>query len=265
VLIDHARRLGPIQAWLQLRSIWPKLPETAADDLVAFIEEVRSSENWEGGFRRRLPWLAYLGGEAGKAARAGQPFFSGHANLGTTTNAYVRAGAQSFASALQNTKPADILDYLARWARGENPMKTGFDTLGKDDVEPQNRAEYSTVVEVHGFLNLHRAPFYNNLAEQYRDWFGIGAGPNAYDLVSLVGEKTVSWVDEHPTDATGLATLFRELVAGPAKTRVEFETIESPKIERLARQQGEESGDNALLSELDREARSDLDALSDRE
>src|SRR5262249_12197937 len=118
VLIDHARRLGPIQAWLQLRSIWPKLPETAADDLVAFIEEVRSSENWEGGFRRLLPWLAYLGAESVNAARARQAFFYGYANLWTTTNAYVHAGAQSFASVLQNTKPADILDYLARWARG---------------------------------------------------------------------------------------------------------------------------------------------------
>src|SRR5262249_34212815 len=149
-------------------------------------------------------------------------------NLWTTTNAYTHGGAQSFASVLQNTKPADILEYVARWVRGENPMETGFNTLGKDDAEPQNRAEYSTVVEVHGFLNLHRAPYYNNLAERYREWFGIGVEPNAYELVSLVGQKTVSWIDGHPADAARLAALFRERAAVPAKTTVEFETLESP-------------------------------------
>lgn len=265
ILLDHARRIGPIPGWQQVRSMWPKLPENPAEDLIAFIDEVRSSDKWEGGFKSRLPWLAYLGAESVDAARARQAFFYGYANLWTTTNAYVNAGAQSFASVLQNTSPSDVLDYVARWARGENPMKTGFSTLGKDDVEPQNRAKYSTVVEVHGFLNLERAPFYNNLAEQYREWFGIGADPNAYDLVSLVGQKTVRWIDEHPTEAARLTALFRQHADTPAKTRVEFETIVSPKIEKLVRQQGEESGDPGLLLELDREARIDLGALSDHE
>jgi len=265
ILLDHARRLAPIPAWQQLRATWPKLPETAAEDLVAFLEEVRSSESWERSLKWRFPWLAYLGAESLDAARARQAFFYGYANLWTTTNAYVNAGAQSFASILQNTTPVDILDYVGRWARGESPMKTGFSTLGKDDVELQNRVQYSTVVEVHGFLNLQRAPFYNNLAERYREWFGIGAGTNAYELVSLVGEQTGKWIDGHPADTARLAALFRRLADVPAKTRVEFETVESPKVERLARQQGEEPGDSALLSELDREARQDLGTLTEPE
>jgi MoxR-like ATPase len=264
-LAEHARRLGPVPAWSSLREIWPKLPATAADDLVAFLEAMPSSQNWERSFKWRLPWFAYLGAESVDAAQARQAFFYGYANLWTTTNAYVHAGAQSFASILQNTKSEVTLDYAGRWARGESPMQTGFLTLAKDDVELQDRAEYSTVIEVHGFLNLQRAPFYNNLAERYRDWFGIESGTNAYELVNLIGDRTAKWLDEHPDHAKHLTALFRTLVQVPAKTRVEFEIVENPKVERLLRQRGEDPGDSRLLAELDRLARTDLDALTDRD
>lgn len=265
ILVDHARRFGPVPGWPKLRETWPKLPATAADDLVAFLEEIPSSENWERSFRWRFPWFAYLDAQSLDVMRARQAFFYGYANLWTTTNAYVHAGAQSFASILQNTKPADILDYVGKWALGGSPMETGFSTLGKDDVEPQNRAEYSTVIEVHGFLNLQRAPFYNNLAERYRDWFGIEAHSNAYELVNLVGDRTRKWIDESPAEARRLTTLFRTLAKVPAKTRVEFETVDNPKVEHLMRQRGQEPGDSALLSELDGKAHEDLDGLTDRE
>src|SRR5581483_5979940 len=58
LLHDHAGRLGPVPAWQQLRGMWPKLPETVVEDLVAFLEEVRSSDNWERSFKWRFPWLA---------------------------------------------------------------------------------------------------------------------------------------------------------------------------------------------------------------
>jgi MoxR-like ATPase len=264
-LLDHVRRLGPVPAWDQLRANWPKLPATPADDLVAFLEGIHPAESWERSLKWRLPWLAYLGAVSPEAVGARRAFFYGYANLWTTTNAYVRAGAQSFAPVFQNTRPSDILDYVERWANGESPMKTGFNTLGKDDTEPQNRAEYSTVIEVHGFLNLQRAPFYNNRAEVYRDWFQVGVAENAYELVNLVGDRTGRWIDEHATEAGRYASLFRSLAALPTKTRVEFETVDNPKAERRARKLGEEPGDSALLAELDREARADVDSLTDRE
>jgi len=265
ILLDHARRLAPIEAWTQLRAVWPKLPATAAEDLAAFLQGIPASESWERSLQWRYPWLAYLGSRSIEETRARQTFFYGYANVWTTTNAYVRAGAQSFASVLQNTKAADMLDYVGRWGRGESPMETGFNTLGKDDVEPQNRAEYSTVIEVHGFLNLQRAPFYNNLAEVYREWFGIPGSANAYELVRVVGDRTTKWLDDHPTEIKPLSSLFRTLVKTPPKTRVEFEAITSPKIERLVRQRGEKSVDDDLLAELDREALIDLESLTERE
>jgi hypothetical protein len=265
ILLDHVRRLGPVPAWDQLRVTWPKLPATPAEDLVAFLQGIRTAESWERSLKWRMPWLAYLGAESPEAARARQAFFYGYANLWTTTNAYVRAGAQTFAPVIQNTKPADILDYVERWAKGESPMKTGFNTLGKDDTEPQNRAEYSTVIEVHGFLNLQRTPFYNNRAEVYRGWFQLGDAKNSYELVNFVGGQAGKWIDAHAAEVGRYTSLFRTLAALPTKTRVEFETVDNPKAERLARKQGEEPGDSALLAELDREARSDLESLTDRE
>ena len=264
-LLDHVRRLGPVPAWDQLRANWPKIPATAADDLVAFVEGIRTTESWERTLKWRLPWLAYLGVESPEDVRTRRSFFYGYANLWTTTNAYVRAGAQSFAPVFQNTKPSDILDYVERWANGESPMKTGFNTLGRDDTEPQNRAEYSTVIEVHGFLSLQRTPFYNNRAEVYREWFPVGDAKNPYELVNLVGGQTGRWIDDHAAEAGRYASLFRTLVTLPTKTRVEFEKVDNPKAERGARKLGEEPGDSALLAELDREARADLETLTERE
>jgi MoxR-like ATPase len=166
---------------------------------------------------------------------------------------------------LQNTKFADTLEYLARWAGGESPMETGFATLSKEEFEPQNRAEYSTVIEVHGFLNLQREPFYNNLAEIYRNWFDLPGNSNAYDLVKRVGERTGKWLDENAGLIGPLASLFQELINIPTKTRVEFEAVTSPKIDRLVRQRGEKAVDEELLAELDREARVDLGSLGTRD
>ena len=264
-LREHARRLAPIPAWDELRTVWPKLPALAGDDLDAFLEKVSTGDDWEPGFRRRLPWFGYLGASNDELPRR-QAFFYGYANLWTTTNAYVRAGAQGFAPVIQNTTVDGMLDPALQWAAGTSPVVTRFSTLGKDDDDkaPQDRFEHAPVIEVYGFLNLERAPFYNKLAETYRDWFGVSESVNAYELTAQVGTITARWLDQNPPMQERLIALYRKMVDQPWATRVEFETIESPKVTKLVAQDSAHLLDAELFAELERTSQSELGKLDDR-
>jgi len=111
---EHASRLAPIPAWKQLREVWPKIETTAAEDIARFLREIATTDDWERGFKRRFPWFGYLGAKSEDELRRRQAFFFGYANLWTTTNAYVRAGAQEFAPILQNTPTDNILGCRAK-------------------------------------------------------------------------------------------------------------------------------------------------------
>ena len=236
-LAEHARRLAPIPAWDQLRSVWPKLAETAADDVANFLlQDVPTAAELEPGFKPRLPWFGYLSVGFRGGPRRRQAFFFGYANLWMTSNAYVHGGAQSFAPVLQNTSCDTMLDAALKWAADVRSDFTGFQTFGKDDEEPQDRSLYSTVVEVFGFLNLEHGPFYNNCAELYRDWFRVDASVNPYGLTSAVGAITARWLDERQSAVEQLMAVFRKLADQPLSTGVEFETIEAPKVRKLAAQ-----------------------------
>ena len=228
--------MSPLPAWDQLRNVWPKVLATPGEDVAEFLREVPTRKNPEHGFARRLPWFGFLGSATDEEVRRRQAFFFGYANLWTTTNAYVRAGAQAFAPVLQNTRTEELLGKALQWASGATPVKTGFMTLGRDDddTEPQDRSEYAAVVEVYGFLNLDLAPFYNNRAEIYRRWFEIPESLNAYDLTQRVGDETAAWLTRTPGMVTHLAELFRRISDQPLKTRVELESIESPKAKKFA-------------------------------
>lgn len=268
-LSDHVQQLGPIASWSQLRKVWPNLPQTAADDVAEFLNEVSRStgDDWEPGFRRRLPWFGYLDATSEEVLRRRQAFFFGYANLWTTTNAYTHGGAQSFAPVIQNTPTTDMLTPALRWAGGTSPIETGFATFGRDDddAEPQDRSELAPVVEVYGFLNLERSPFYNKLAETYRDWFGIPPEANAYELTARVGAVTADWLGQNPLIEQQLTALFGRITDEPSSTRVELETVESPKMKRQAVQVGEQLHDQELSQELEQKARSVLAKLDDRE
>lgn len=268
VLADHAHRLTPISSWNLLRNVWSKLPENAGDDIAGFLQEVSTREDWEPVFRRRLPWFGYLGAMSEEELRRRQAFFYGYANLWTTTNSYVHAGAQSFAPVIQNTPTEGMLNPALQWATGTSPVVTKFSTLGKDDDdnEPQDRAEQAPVIEVYGFLNLERVPIYNKLAETYRDWFNVSRTVSAYELTARVGAITAEWLGQNPLMEERLTALYRRVVGQPRRTRVELETIESPRVKKHAVQ--EEDGrllDIELFEELERTAKSELTKLSDRE
>lgn len=266
-LAEHARRLTPIEGWKQLRDVWPKLETTAGEDIAGFLGEISTTDDWEHGFKRRFPWFGYLGAKSEDDIRRRQAFFFGYANLWTTTNAYVRAGAQEFAPVVQNTPTDDMLDAALRWATGTTPIATTFRVLGRDDEdeEPRDRSELGPVVEVYGFLNLYHAPFYNKLAEVYRDWFSVPAGINAYDLTKKVGESTGHWLTQNPHMIDRLAGLFRKLSNEPLSTRVELETIDSPKLKRHAADPADRLLDAQLCQELDAIAKTEFKQLADRE
>jgi len=267
VLLGEVVRLGTVPGWERIRSAWPRVPATAAEHLAEFLAAVPSREGLDGTFRRRLPWLAFLGSGDLAEVRERQAFFFGYANLWTTTNAYVNGGAQHFAPVLQNTPTEMLLAYVRRWERGETPVQTSFQSIGRDDEDdqPQNRYEYSTVIELHGFLNLHRVPFYNSLAEKYRTWFGLNEASNAYDLTAAVGARTSRWLDEHPDALDHLHLLFQEWITAPMKTRVKFETIHGIRAKRLPRKGDDELADAALLVELNGDAMAALSKLPDRD
>ena len=262
-LAEHALRLPPLPSWDRLRHAWPKLRETAGLEIAEFLRGIPEDEDWEPGFARRLPWFGFLGCETEDDVRRRQAFFFGYANLWTTTNAYVRAGAQGFAPVLQNTRTGELLAKALEWRSGATPTDTKFETLGKDDDdgEPQDRSAYAAVVEVYGFLSLERAPFYNNRAEMYRQWFDISDSVNAYELTKLVGLRTSKWLATNNAIVPRLAGLYRGLLDQPLRTRVELEAIESPKARKF--DEGEQLFDQPYLQELQQTALSELGALDD--
>jgi MoxR-like ATPase len=259
-LAQHLSTLPPSRAWDELRRQWPKLPASAAEDVSTFIRSLPADENWEAGFARRLPWLAYLDSPDESRLRERQAYMFGFANLWTMSNAYRRAGAQAFAPVLQNTKSDLLLEKALLWADGQTPVETGFETIARDDTDdaPQDRATYAAVVEVYGFLNLHRAPFYNNLAEVYRKWFGIPGGVDAYELTARVGQKTTAWLAEHPQAVAELAERLKSWMGVPLHTRVQLESIESPRARKAHLADGTPLMDAELTEELGRHADAEL-------
>jgi len=262
-LAEHARRLAPIPEWEELRKAWPKLAETAGEDVARYLQNASTTEDWERGFKRRLPWFGYLGARSNEDVQNRQAFFFGYANLWTTTNAYVVGGGMNFAPVIQNTPTDRMLDAALQWVTGSNPIQTAFRVLGKDDDDDafQDRSQYAPVVEVYGFLNLERAPFYNSRAKTYRDWFGVPGDISPYDLTATVGKVTADWLRRNPAAVDRLFALFRRIIDGRSRTRVELETVESPKI----RKQANDLLDARLFEEMETTAKAELMRLSDRD
>jgi hypothetical protein len=266
-LAGHAGRMPPIPEWQQLREVWPKLAESAGEDVATFLTAVPAAEDWDPPFNRRFPWFGYLGVRSDEDLHSRQAFFFGYGNLWTTTNAYTRGGAQQFASVIQNTVTNRMLDAALQWATGANPIATKFLVLGRDDEddEPQDRSLIAPVLEVYGFLNLERAPFYNNRAEIYRSWFNLPHDINPYELTERVGKVTADWLTENPAAVDALGALFNKIVDQPWTTRVQLEAVESPKVAKKAAHMSDSLLDVQLFEELDTIAKSELMRLGDRD
>lgn len=265
-LVNHSQRMATPGVWTNLCALRPKLPASAAQHMSDFLRSCTEDEKWESAFGRRLPWFGYLGAAGVDEMRERQRFFFGYANLWTTTNAYVQAGAQSFAGILQNTAADACLSYAQRWSKGELPRDTGFDTLVKDQFVPKNRSDFATILEIYGFLNLQRAPFYNRRADAYWDLLGISPPQgDPYDLMHRMSLRTQAWFREHPESIEPFAAAFRDMTLGPLKTRVQLESLDSIPLRR--RPEGAEDAllDTELREELSSHAKSDLDGMSTEE
>jgi MoxR-like ATPase len=251
----------------RLTAILAQSSEQSRGGFCSLVSEIPEDNHWEAPFKPRLPWFGYLGATSTEDLRNRQAFFYGYANLWTRTNAYVYAGAQNFATVIQNTPTDKMLDAALEWATGTSPTINGFWTLGAHDADdrPQDRAGYAPVIEVYGFLNLERAPFYNTLAENYRTWFDIPQAVNAYNLTRRVGEVTSAWLREHPEMVAQLVPLFREIASRSWSTGVKLESIDKPKVKKQAAHLVDELLDTQLFQELDAAASSELQQLDDFE
>ena len=120
-------------------------------------------------------------------------------------------------------------------------------------------------IEASGFLSLDRAPFYNNRAETYREWFAIPGESTAFDLSRQVGDRTALWLRDNPGHVQELSDLYRTLMAVPVKTRIEFESLESPKARKAALKTGEQPLDVELLGELEALAKDEAASVNDEQ
>lgn len=266
-LASHARQATTPPEWDQLTRLWRTLAPSLGEDLAEFLEQAATNDAWEVGFQRRLPWFGYLGTSSLEELRSRQAFFYGFANLLTTTNAYRRGAAMNFASVLQNTVSGQIVEQASAWSEGVSPLTTRFITLGKNDADdaPQDRSNYAAIVEVFGFLNLNRMPFYNRRADTYREWFGLNRVEGEYALSEAVGERTSKWIEQNPDRVQGLAQGLREWLRAPPPTLVSLEAIDRPTYVRFAHENGESLWDAAFLKEMDRAALASISRWNDRE
>ena len=264
-LAEHAGRLPALQSWKDLRSVWKDLPTEPGNHIREFLKLVKSSDKWEKPFGVKLPWFGYLGAQDAAEATRHQAFFYGLANLWTTTNAY-RTNAQAFASVLQNTTSSTFVDLPLRWRQGERPSETGFPTMSRDEDEPRERADHAPVLEVYGFLNLHREPFYNSLAEAYAGWLDdSAAGDDPEQLVRRVAERTQAWLKANPSALDEFADLLNELMEEEFRPHVVFESIDGVRAQKIAATRPEELIDASFLEEVRTEATADIQSLSEAE
>lgn len=262
-LIAHAERLPPQDDYPALRRIWTGKTQPVGlsmrEHLRDFFESTaRAEESWptkhEPSFARRLPWFPYLNATDAEDLRTRQRFFYAYANLLMSTNSYRYAASMSFASVIQNTPVERVLDQINSWTEGERPDQAGFMTLGADDTTERDRSNWSTVVELYGFVVLDRAPFINNISlAAYQRRFGTeaagGQTDNPYELVSRAAAITNRWLKERPQAAARLRAILEERAARPTEPiNLRMEGVYSSRALSRAGQEPDAGVDGDLLS-----------------
>jgi MoxR-like ATPase len=268
-LVAHAHRLPELPEFDALKRVWTRVKsKSAGDHLGEFLALTRDDPDWpatyEPALGQRLPWFPYLGAKSLEDLAIRQRFFFGYHRLLMSTNAFTHGGAMNFAPVIQNTAAADILALVRRWVAGEYPDQTRFMALGSGpDPTPQDRAHYNTVIELFGFLNLHRAPYYNNVtADVLAKEFG-GEAYEPYDLTRRVGERTREFLANNDGAAGELAKLTDELKSLPiGEANLLFEGVRSRRAAQRAGQDLSQLIDVQLNSELDELANKHIDTLS---
>jgi hypothetical protein len=210
-----ARELPRTSEYEQLRRRWRHLRhETLAEELLDFVsaEVAQETPDFEPALFKRLPWFSYL--DAGSLDNLGsrQVFLASFYTTFTSTNAYSRGGQLAFASVLQNNTASELLSHALRWDMGDVPSRIGF--VVHDRADRKDRSHYMPVVELYGFLNLHRQPFYNGAVGTVYDEHADGA--TAYDKVERIGQETQAFLSRQAELVNELSAEFQSLVDNTA-------------------------------------------------
>lgn len=225
---EVAGQLPDFPVFTALRRRWPKRIKeaSAAADLTAFISESRGAEyldELEATFYRRLVWFPYFGLTSLSQLLDHQRFFMGFYLLFASTNAYSVGGGMSFAPILQNNPAAMLISYAERWAGGETPAETGFLVSGKN--ETRECSHHAPVVELFGFLNLHRTPLHNSRTQPVYEPFRKDGDRSVVEGLLRIGKLTNEFL-QGSAARSSLAARFRELTLRPVENlSIEMEGV----------------------------------------
>lgn len=268
-VLATARELPEMPEYGRLRGVWGQRIRSASmrEEVVAFLERAVENEGVgqvESGFQTRLPWFPYLGLTSLEQLADHQRFFLGFHQLFTNTNSYHQGGGLSFASVLQNNPTGVLLEYAEKWAAGETPHQTRFVVFGKD--EWKDRSHHAPVVELFGFLNLHRMPFLNSVTAERYATYAEESDESVFVRLARIGEQTRSFLESRPAAVNVLAARFRGLADTPV-SRPTF-AIEGIRLESVQTNHPDEYAaiiDHELFAEMDAAAKARAAELSDME
>ncbi len=206
--------------------------DTLRESLNGFIDETAETGilDAEDPLGKRIAWFPYIGLGSLDALTDAQRFFFGFYTAFTSTNSYQSAGAQTFAPILQNTSMSQLVDYAARWAKGEPPSETKFLVLGREGYEPRDCSHYNTVTELYGFLNLQRGPIFNNASADAYAAYGKAKDVGNLPRVLRVGEETRAFLAGRPSLVDALVKELAQVRTTPWGNLIEFEGIRGRKV-----------------------------------
>ncbi len=264
-----AEELPDFEEYSSLRRVWRRRlkADSFRADLLGFLDAGREREKpdaLEPSFYKRLAWFPYIGLTSLERLRARQGFFYGFYQLFTTTNAYVQGGALSFAPVLQNNRTTELLDYVQQWTQGATPFETGFEVEGKTKTERRDRAHHAPVVELFGFLNLHRQPFYNNRTAPAYDELSRSDDSSKFDIMARIGQSSHAFLEREPQQIGKLAGQFRELVRDTkVRSQMYMEGIALKSVADSLPQEKEAQVERQLRDQVDQAAVDAADGLEE--
>ena len=266
-LIGVAGELPDLREFDRLNEVWHMSEESSLRaDFTTFLEGARQAvtpDDFAPAFFRRLAWFPYLGTSSLDELEDRQRFFFGFYLLFTSTNSYVQGGAMSFASVLQNNPAQELLGYVNRWAGGETPKQTGFEVEGKS--EKRDRSNHAPVVELYGFLNLHRQPYWNSRTVPVYQQAADEAG-GKYEGLAAIGESATAFLENHGDLRRDFAERFHQLVADSTEEpQLWMERIRKKTIAKLHPGEVDRQVDRKLQAELAAAAKEAATALSEIE
>lgn len=207
-LHDVLSEFPEIPGWEDIRpsnSAW-KTPRDSIDSALRKVEKGRF-EAIERPLRYCMRWWPTIKAETLQEFEAQQRFFWAYRIIFTSNNAYSTGGAQAFGPVIGNTPTTIMLKVAKAWSEGQASTEQPLMGLARSDDTPEDRSHYNTVRETWGFLNLHRSPFYNNQANEYRT---LSESPE--QAVQMLGIQTRDWLAANPEKSQRLAEVFIPLL-----------------------------------------------------